>query len=330
MRTCIGSPRTITLPGHLVPIKRSARTGWRTARRFAHLNSCAPTNPPSFAFALNTPRLVTIASYLALAVGGWLLLSSLPTEPLFKALQQWIESLGAGGYVAMYVVYVVAALCLIPGTVLTLVSGAVFGLLGGFLIVSAASTTVAALGFLIARYVARDKVEKAVQKNRHFKAIDAAISEGGWKVVGLLRLSPVVPFNFQNYLYGLTDLKFGPYVLASWIAMMPGTIMYVYLGTVSGAALGGGGEKSTGQWVLLGVGLLATIALTIYMTKLARSKLQDDVGEEIAEPEAANESTSEGGYPWKVMVAAAVLLVLGVAAKFNADSIKQSVEGWLG
>ena len=113
------------------------------------------------------------------------------------------------------------------------------------------------------------------------------------KVVGLLRLSPAIPFNVQNYLYGLTKVKFWEYVLTSWIAMMPGTFMYVYLGTVSGAALGGDREKSTAEWVLLAVGLLATIAVTVYVTKLAKSKLDEDVDADVSGEQSSDEDDTE-------------------------------------
>ena len=132
------------------------------------------------------------------------------------------------------------------------------------------------------------------ENNRHFDAIDKAIEEGGWKVVGLLRLSPAIPFNVQNYLYGLTKVKFWPYVLTSWIAMMPGTFMYIYLGNVSGAALGGDQEKSVGQWVLLGVGLLATVAVTVYITKLAKSKLDEDVDADVGDDKSGDKDEPKG------------------------------------
>ena len=209
------------------------------------------------------------------------IISALPLDTLSSALKQWVESLGIWGPVALGVIYVIATIVFVPGTILTLVAGAVFGLGIGFITVSIASTIGASLAFLIARYFARDKVSSMAKDNRHFDAIDKAIEEGGWKVVGLLRLSPAIPFNIQNYLYGLTKVKFWPYVLTSWIAMMPGTFMYVYLGTVSGAALGGDQEKSPAQWILLVVGLLATIAVTVYVTKLAKSKLDEDVDGEV-------------------------------------------------
>ena len=220
-------------------------------------------------------------SYAVILAALFAIISSLPLDTLSSGLKQWVESLGIWGPVALGVIYIIATIIFVPGTLLTLVAGAVFGLAIGFITVSIASTIGASLAFLIARYFARDKVASMAEDNRHFDAIDAAIEEGGWKVVGLLRLSPAIPFNVQNYLYGLTKVKFWEYVLTSWIAMMPGTFMYIYLGTVSGAALGGDREKSPGEWALLVVGLLATIAVTVYVTKLAKSKLNDDVDADV-------------------------------------------------
>ncbi len=217
----------------------------------------------------------TITKWIAIAivaVSALILVRMLPTDDLQQNFQNWIAGLGVWGGIVFVVIYIVATVCMIPGSLITLVGGAIFGLGLGFVLVSVASTTGAALAFLIARYVARAKVAEMAASNEKFAAVDEAISEGGWKIVGLLRLSPAIPFNWQNYLYGLTRIAFWPYVLTSWIAMMPGTLMYVYLGTVAGAA-STGAKKSAWQWGLLIVGLLATIIVTVYITHLARQKL---------------------------------------------------------
>jgi uncharacterized membrane protein YdjX (TVP38/TMEM64 family) len=95
----------------------------------------------------------------------------------------------------------------------------------------------------------------------------------------MLRLSPAVPFNFQNYLYGLTGIRFWPYLLASWLAMLPTTFLYVYLGDLGreGLQAADGQERrprSNAEWAMLIVGLLATIALTLYLAHLARKTLR--------------------------------------------------------
>jgi uncharacterized membrane protein YdjX (TVP38/TMEM64 family) len=199
----------------------------------------------------------------------------LPIESVKADFSNWISALGAWGPLVLVLVYIIATVLFVPGTILTLVAGAIFGLGIGFLVVSVGSTIGAALAFLIARYAARDRVAAMAQGNRHFAAIDRAIAEGGWKIVALLRLSPAIPFNLQNYLYGLTQVRFWPYVATSWIAMMPGTFLYVYLGHVTGAALGTDRKRSVAEWIATGVGLLATVMVTVYVTKLAKEKLNE-------------------------------------------------------
>lgn len=199
----------------------------------------------------------------------------LPVNEWLGAFSRWAAGVGPWGAVIYGVVYVTCALLFVPGSVLTIGAGLVFGLVGGTILVSLASTTTAALAFLIARHVARERVEAMARGNPKFEAIDRAIAEKGWKVVALLRLSPVVPFSVSNYLYGLTPVRFLPYVVTSWAAMLPGTILYVWLGAAGGAAAAAGrGEgRSPWEWALLGAGLAATVAVTVLLTRAARQQL---------------------------------------------------------
>src|SRR5437870_6907391 len=143
--------------------------------------------------------------------------------------------MGVAGIFVFIIVYAVATVLLAPGSVLTIGAGFVFGLWKGFLAVSAGSTLGAALAFLVARFIARDKIEAIAQRNEKFRKIDNAIGKQGAKLIFLLRLSPVIPFNLSNYFYGLTGVKFWPYVFASWIGMIPATCLYVYIGTAGKA-----------------------------------------------------------------------------------------------
>lgn len=199
----------------------------------------------------------------------------LPMDEWLRAFQSWVARQGAWGGVIYGVVYTLAAIAFVPGSLLTIGAGLVFGLGWGTVIVSVASTTAAALAFLIARYVARARVEALAKRNEKFRAIDQAIREKGWRVVALLRLSPLVPFSISNYLYGLTPVAFGPYVLASWIAMLPATVLYVWIGAAGKAAAdaGGGQGKSPMEWALLGAGLVATAVVTVMITRAARRQL---------------------------------------------------------
>ena len=128
------------------------------------------------------------------------------------------------------------------------------------------------------RYLAPNAIALKIEGNERFAAIDKAVANEGWKIVGLTRLSPVFPFTILNYAFGLTQVKLRDYVLASWIGMMPGTVMYVYLGSLAKAA---SGERthSTGEWVLYGVGLLATVVVTVFVTRIAKQALAKRISE---------------------------------------------------
>jgi len=183
-----------------------------------------------------------------------------------------VARLGLWGPVIFIGLYVVATVLFIPGSVLTLGAGAVFGVVWGSIYVSIASTLGATAAFLVGRYLARDAIARKIEDNPRFTAIDKAVANEGWKIVGLTRLSPVFPFTLLNYAFGLTQVKLRDYALASWIGMMPGTIMYVYLGSLAQAATGDH-ARTTGEWVLYGVGLLATVVVTVFVTRLAKKAL---------------------------------------------------------
>jgi uncharacterized membrane protein YdjX (TVP38/TMEM64 family) len=176
--------------------------------------------------------------------------------------------------------YVVACVLFLPGSVLTLGAGVIFGVVKGSVIVSVASTLGATVAFLVGRYLARGWVSGKIEGNARFEAIDRAIGREGWRIVGLTRLSPIFPFNLLNYAFGLTRVRLDHYMVASWVGMMPGTVMYVYLGSLAGslATLGSGAGGSThtpAQWAFYGVGLLATVAVTVYVTRIARRALAE-------------------------------------------------------
>jgi uncharacterized membrane protein YdjX (TVP38/TMEM64 family) len=191
----------------------------------------------------------------------------LPFEDLLRHFHESMAGLGLRGAVIYGIVYVIAALLFVPGSVLTLGAGLAFGLGPGLVLVSLASTTAAALAFLIARHLARSRVETLAQKNPRFAAIDRAVAERGALVVLLLRLSPIVPFSLSNYLYGLTRVRFLPYVAASWAGMLPGTVLYVSLGAAGHAA---GEERTPVEWALLAIGIAATAVVTVMLARVAR------------------------------------------------------------
>ena len=192
--------------------------------------------------------------------------------PALRGALVWVEQLGPAGAVIFVLLYIVAAVFLVPGSVLTLAAGTLFGVVYGSVLVSLASTLGAAAAFLIGRYAARDWVAAKVAGNATFQSISQTVSREGWKLVGLTRLSPVFPYTLLNYAYGLTPVKFVHYILASWIAMMPATVMFVYLGSIARAGATSAG-RTPAQWGLYGLGLLATIGVTIFVTRIAKKAL---------------------------------------------------------
>ncbi len=239
----------------------------------------------------------------------------LPMGRIVDFLGAAVQGMGIWGPLVFAGVYVIATVLMLPGAALTLAAGAIFGLLWGTVAVSVGSTTGAALAFLIGRYLARDTVERRLGRFPKFRAVDRAVSEGGWKIVALLRLSPAIPFNLQNYLYGLTAIRFWPCVVASWIAMLPGTFMYVYLGYAGRAGVAAAAGESAGrtpaQWAMLGVGLVATIAVTVYVTKLARRAIahQSGAAEELTESDPSQKDNPVTPKPARRIVTAAYAIV---------------------
>jgi uncharacterized membrane protein YdjX (TVP38/TMEM64 family) len=187
-----------------------------------------------------------------------------------------ITALGPWGPVTFVLLYVAVTVFLLPAVILTLGAGALFGVAQGFLLVSAGATLGATAAFLLGRYLTRDWVAKRVVGSPKLKAIDEAVVREGWKIVLLTRLSPVFPFVLLNYVFGLTRVSLRHYVVASWIGMMPGIVLYAYIGSLAGdvaAAAAGGRTRSVWEWALYGLGLAATVALTVYVTRLARRAL---------------------------------------------------------
>src|SRR4029077_5117118 len=201
----------------------------------------------------------------------------LHVQDLLKAALDWIGKLGPWGPVIFVGLYVVATVLFVPGSVLTLGAGAVVGVVLGSVYVSISATLGATAAFLVGRYLARNAIARKIEKSEKFATIDRAVADEGWKIVFLTRLSPVFPFTLLNYAFGLTRVKLSHYVLASWLGMIPGTVMYVYLGSLVNVGAGHR-QRTTGEWVLYGVGLLATVAVTVFVTRLARKALAKKIG----------------------------------------------------
>ncbi|KAF7032086.1 hypothetical protein CFC21_043309 [Triticum aestivum] len=190
----------------------------------------------------------------------------------------FIEGYGTAGYALFILAYAGLEVLAIPAVPLTMSAGLLFGSVTGTIMVSISGTLAAAVAFLIARYFARERILKMVEGNKKFLAIDKAIGENGFKVVTLLRLSPLLPFSLGNYLYGLTSVKFLPYVLGSWLGMLPGTWAYVSAGAFGRAIIQDETEIGLGgnnQLLTLGIGLLVTAVAATYVTRLAKDAVKD-------------------------------------------------------
>lgn len=171
-----------------------------------------------------------------------------------------------------------AVIVLVPAAVLTIAGAAVFGLTRGALYAFCGAVLGSTAAFLLGRHGARRFVTRLVDRVPRAAAVDRAVSAQGRRLVFLLRLSPIVPFNFLNYALGLTAISLGDFLLASF-GMIPGTVMYAYYGKVTGEALALAGQapvaRDTSYYALLLLGLAATVAATILVTRAARRALGD-------------------------------------------------------
>ncbi len=224
--------------------------------------------------AVEETRSKTWVIYLLVILAIFAMWYFLPVTEWITALREWTANQGVFGALVFACVYALACLVFFPGSVLTLAAGLAYGL-AGFPIVIAGATVGASLSFLAGRYLFRDRVQGWVSDNPKLKAVDRAVEEDGWKVVGLLRLSPAVPFNLQNWFFGITSVRFWPYTLATFFGIMPGTLLYLWIASLGGEAASGGASTSTLKYVFFAVGIVATIAVTWIVGRKASQKLKE-------------------------------------------------------
>ena len=219
-----------------------------------------------------------LATVLLIVAGLVAAVVLLPVKGTILGVLEWTQGLGVWGPIVVAAFYIAACVLLVPGSLVTLGAGVLFGVVVGTITVSIGSTLGACAAFLVGRTLARDWVAKKVTEAPKFAAIDAAVARQGFKIVFLTRLSPIFPFNLLNYAYGLTNVPFWKYALASWIGMLPGTVMYVYLGSAArsltevaaGEVSGGGAQR-----VLFWVGLAATLIVVVLVTRIARKAVRE-------------------------------------------------------
>jgi uncharacterized membrane protein YdjX (TVP38/TMEM64 family) len=202
----------------------------------------------------------------------------LPVRQYLIAALDWTQGLGAWGPIFLALFYIVACVFLLPGSVLTLGAGFLFGTPVGFLSAWIGATLGACVAFLVGRTLAREWVARKVSANPKFAAVDEAVGREGFKIVLLLRLSPVFPFNFLNYALGLTRVPFSSYALASLIGMAPGGLMYVYFGSAARSladVAAGKIEGGVASQVFFWAGLAATVIVAVFTARVAGKSLKE-------------------------------------------------------
>lgn len=231
----------------------------------------------------NTIRLVVLVVAIALIV---VVARVLPVTTWLDQFNDWVAGAGTIGLVAFVAIYVVAAVALLPASVLTLGAGFVFGIVKGVILVSISATLGAAAAFLVSRHVARDAVKSRFARGERFGALDRAIAARGGRIVLLVRLSPLFPYNVLNYLLGVTAIPFWRFFLATWVGMLPGTLLYVYIGHVGRTGIEAASGDSSVDSLKLAytiAGLLITAAVTFYVTRMARQALKEQAPAEAGE-----------------------------------------------
>ncbi|NQT11967.1 MAG: TVP38/TMEM64 family protein [Planctomycetes bacterium] len=244
---------------------------------------------------MKTPTILRIVVALGLVVAILTGFAVLPAKDYLAGLLQRIESVGPWGPVLLAGAYVVACVLFVPGSVLTLAAGFLFGVVRGTIAVSVGSVLGATAAFLVGRTLLRGWIEKRIAAYPRFQAIDRAVGKEGFKIVLLVRLSPIFPFNLFNYAFGLTKVRLWQYVLASWIGMLPGTLMYVYLGSAlkSLAEVAAGAPKGgTLRTVFFVAGLVMTVLATVVVTRVARRALTEAVAAHDESPDTVRDEPS--------------------------------------
>ena len=212
----------------------------------------------------------------------------------YLPIQQWIQNalarineLGPWKPIGYIILYMLACVIAIPGSLLTLAGGVLFGVGFGTIYVSIAATLGATCAFLVGRYVLRSWIVKKLGSNLKFQALDEAVAREGWRIVLLVRLCPIFPFPVINYGFGITRVSLKEYVLASWLGMLPATIVLVYIGSLAGTLANLTGSKPRArtplEWTLYAIGLVVAVIVTIYITRIARRALAEKTASKSAQ-----------------------------------------------
>lgn len=218
--------------------------------------------------------LILLLSLMALLVAVWLL----PAREWLILSTDWAQAHPRIAWAGFILAYILAAVFMVPGSILTLAAGVLFGVALGVALVSLASTLGACCAFLVGRFLARDWVESRLEAMPRFRALDRAVARRGWLIVLLARLSVVIPYNLLNYALGLTNVRFGAYLFGTLIGMLPAIVLYVYLGSVAGslASLEQTGAPMIPQSLFV-AGLIVTALLILLIARLTARALKSEL-----------------------------------------------------
>ena len=215
-----------------------------------------------------------LAALVAIALALWFL----PAREWLLQLVDWAQAHPRIAWAGFVLAYILAAVFMVPGSILTLAAGVLFGVALGVALVSLASTLGACCAFLVGRFLARDWVESRLEAMPRFRALDRAVARRGWLIVLLARLSVVIPYNLLNYALGLTNVRFGAYLFGTFVGMLPAIFLYVYLGSVAGslATLEQAGAPLIPQSLFIG-GLIVTALLIAVIARLTARALRSEM-----------------------------------------------------
>ncbi len=218
--------------------------------------------------------LILLLTLTALLVAVWML----PAREWLIQSTDWAQAHPRIAWASFILAYVLAAVFMVPGSVLTLAAGVLFGVALGVALVSLAATLGACCAFLVGRFLARDWVESRLEAMPRFRALDRAVARRGWLIVLLARLSVVIPYNLLNYALGLTNVRFGAYLFGTLVGMLPAIFLYVYLGSVAGslASLEQTGAPMIPQSLFI-AGLVVTASLIFLIARLTARALKSEL-----------------------------------------------------
>jgi uncharacterized membrane protein YdjX (TVP38/TMEM64 family) len=225
------------------------------------------------------PVVKTVAA-VALLVGLVIAVRLLPVGAWIESFQAWVKGLGPVGYIVYVLAYVLACVTFVPASPLTLGAGAIFGFVEGTIVVIIGATLGATASFLLGRTILRRRIEAMAANNPKFRALDRAIAREGGKIVFLVRLAPVFPFAYINFVFGLTGVRTLAYIVATFFGIMPATIAFVYI--ADAATRTATSDMDSTRLAINIAGVVVAIAVTAFVTRVAlravrRAGIEDSV-----------------------------------------------------